>query len=206
MAILAVGVIWLTSLALRVQLQPLNLGQWQPSVGGSLLSDEARWIAIHGALLTAIALCASLPLIVARMVKNRYSARLRRLIVLMTIAIALASGVPLVWITWELIHNTPASTLARRGLELANHSIFFFAFAGFIGAATRVVQAGLGGRSRMEKTTARGLMVAATVVGAPLAAWLYWQMLWYAPFPGRDYGPVNHYERIMAIASHMRQY
>ena len=203
--LLAMCVIWLTSLLWRWFNVPLYLGQGQPSLGPNWTRETANLIGVLGALITGLAFCLAMPFGVWTAARE-WQVNFRRRALIGSIAIALVCGIPLSFVSWEMFRGESWATYGQWGLELAIHSVFPFALTLFVALVSWLGSVGWEQAAGGMPQWARGtVLLLALTAGLP-GAWIYWQMLWYAPYPKVNAGPENQYDRLVAIAKHMNAY
>ena len=203
--LLAMCVLWLTSLLWRWFNVPLYLGQGQPSLGQNWPRETANDIGVLGTQITGLVICLVMPYGIWRAART-WPEKSRRRVVLASIAVALGCGIPLSFVAWEMFRDKSWATLGQWGLELAIHSVFPFSLTLFIALITRLCTVGwtqpTGWKSRLARAT---IFLLALTAGLP-GLWIYWQMLWYAPYPKVNAGLENQYDRLIAIAKRMNAF
>ena len=206
MAALLLGLIWICALVLRFFNVPLFLGEGRPSLASYWPREEAVSAALHGAFPLAALVALGLAAFVWRRSADIRKSPVVWRVYVMTAAIATGVAIPLGWLFWDGFAWTLGfEKFSRSNLEVGIHSVFFFSLAAFIASITALTSAASQAEdARTRVLAARTLMTLCVLAGFP-AAWIYWQMLWYAPYPRIEHDPVNHYDRIVAIARHMDQ-
>jgi hypothetical protein len=200
MAALALGTIWFCALVLRYHDVPQYLGEGRPSMGFNWPRGEAFWATVQGSLPLALFLCLILPMTIWRALQQMRSSPLSRITRGISVALSIVIGITTVTIMWDDYRGPTPAVIRLRYLDIAHHTIFFLAFAGFVAVATCVIHTGWGSVADWRRQAARGLAVALGLFVAVPGAWLYWQMHGSTPYPKGKTGPANHYERIVQIA------
>jgi hypothetical protein len=131
---------------------------------------------------------------------------MRRRIVLVATAGAVLIGLPTAVLMWDDLWRLAQETMLFRIAEVGLHSIQFVALAGFMALVTWLCSVGWGQAAGWKPRLARGTAISLALGAALPGAWIYWQLLWYAPFPQVTAGPENHYDRLVVIAKHMTPY
>ncbi|HUE70625.1 MAG TPA: hypothetical protein VMP01_07020 [Pirellulaceae bacterium] len=204
--LLTIGAIWICALLLRAQNAPLNLGEeGQSPVRRWLPHDEAHVAAQHGALPLLLAVCLSVAFIAWRAMRGTPVATRRRRHLLVIVSVPLAIAIPTAWLLYDAFATGPAHFRFRM-LEIGNHCILLAVLAGFIALVTGLATASWSKSPNWTRHVARtASLVLAVVIGVP-AVWIYWQLLWYTPFPQLKDRGLGHYERILEITKHHGEY
>jgi hypothetical protein len=201
MGIAMLTVIWISALVLRARNAPLYLDHG-PSSLSAWSGVETFWIVVEGAMPLVFAACLAVPLLILRLAR-KLNEPIRRQVVLIATAGAIVIGLLTILLMWDDIGRISQQMMLWRVTEVGIHSISLVAVASFIALVTWLCSVGCrapaGWKPRLAQCSLIALALAAGVPGA----WIYWQMLWYAPFPQVKAGRENQYDRLVAIAKHM---
>jgi hypothetical protein len=206
MLVLSLGLLWINALLMRRFNLPLIMAEGRPSLGTSWTREEAYRAVELGTLPLLLAVCLSVPVIGWRASAHPRLAAFRPTILTISIAVALANAFPLTWMlvdeSWRVSHVSLGRALA----EVSLHAAFLLLLAGYIALFGGLTRVAWGNHSRPLRLAARAVLVALAITVFLPGARIYWLMHQYAPFPSIDYGPVNHFARIMSIAMRLGEY
>ncbi|HUE73232.1 MAG TPA: hypothetical protein VMP01_20265 [Pirellulaceae bacterium] len=204
--LLALSVIWICALLLRVFQVGLYLGEGRGSLSVVWSRGDGYVVGSQGAVLTGLAVCLAMAIGVWNATKSKPESKRRRYVRLAAIIVASLGGMSLAWMTLDFLRAEPLKQLLLRFLDIGIHSISFFALAGFIVLGIWMANSGWGENRGWQRHAARTLAWSLAAIVLPFAAWLYWPMLWYAPYPPAKNNAPNQYDRIAAIAKSVQPY
>ena len=197
-SIATLTVIWISALLLRARNAPLYL-DGGPSSLHTWSGQETFWIVVEGIMPLILAVCLALPIISVRLAR-KLNQRNHRRVVILAIAVAFVISLPIIALMWDEFWRVSWETMRLRIVEIAIHSIQLVALAGFIALVTWLCSLGWGQAVGWKPRLARGALLALASAAGLAAAWIYWHMVRYTPFPKFEPRLVNHYHQIVAIA------
>lgn len=204
--LLALSVIWLGAVVLRCFRVGLHLGDGPSSLHYGLTSGSEYLVGLQAAALTSLAMCLAIPVIVWPRLRDDRATNRPRVIRFLIIGGFSVIAILLAWLNWEIVRVETFARLGVLSAEVAMHSIFFLSLAAFIALGTWLARASFGTSSAWQRLAARAAAISLLLVAVPPLAWLYWQMLAYAPFPPAKRSSHNNYDRIAEITRHLYQY